>query len=191
MTGPRPRRPRRLTEEERRLWASVADGVEPLRRGKRKAVPRAAEDPVSPSPVPDAALQIRMAARAPARPKAPAPSAPALAPLARRERQRLARGSTAIDGRMDLHGMTQAQAHGALQRFLAAARDRGATFVLVITGKGGATGEGRGVLRRQVPLWLALPEFRALVAGFEAAHLGHGGEGALYVRLRRKRGAGS
>lgn len=65
---------------------------------------------------------------------------------------------------------------------------RNARLVLVITGKG-ARGEGeRGVLKRQVPHWLALPEFRTLVVGFENAHITHGGEGALYVRLRRTRG---
>jgi DNA-nicking Smr family endonuclease len=58
-------------------------------------------------------------------------------------------------------------------------------MVLIITGKGGRGGEA-GVLRRQVPLWLALPEFRDLVIGFEDAHIAHGGEGALYVRLRRR-----
>jgi DNA-nicking Smr family endonuclease len=64
----------------------------------------------------------------------------------------------------------------------------GFTFVLVITGKGkiGAESE-RGILRRQVPQWLALPEFRAVVVGFEQAHIGHGGEGALYIRIRRAR----
>ena len=56
--------------------------------------------------------------------------------------------------------------------------------MLVITGKGTAGGE-RGVLRRQVPQWLSLPEFRTFVIGFEEAHIGHGGEGALYVRIRR------
>ena len=75
-------------------------------------------------------------------------------------------------------------------RFLQAAQRDGAKFVLVITGKGARAqdehGE-RGVLKRQVPLWLKLPEFRAYVVGFEDAHIGHGGEGALYVRLRRAR----
>lgn len=184
MTEPRPRRPRRLTEDERRLWASVAEAVEPLRRrGKRKAVPVRPEEVAAPSPSSVAANVGPGPARPVAKPKPAA--APALAPLARRDRQRLARGSMDLDGRLDLHGITQAQAHGALLRFLLGARERGATFVLIITGKGGASGEG--VLRRQVPLWLALPEFRVLVAGFEAAHLGHGGEGALYVRLRRRR----
>ena len=104
--------------------------------------------------------------------------------------QQLARGRAAIDARIDLHGMTQAQAHGALRLFLHRAQTSGARFVLVITGKGAPNaphGE-RGVLRQQVPLWLALPEFRACVLGFDVAHAGHGGEGALYVRLRKARG---
>jgi DNA-nicking Smr family endonuclease len=86
-----------------------------------------------------------------------------------------------------LHGLTQSEAHAALLRFLRAASSRGARLVLIITGKGGArSGEGaRGVLKRQVPQWLSLPEFRALIVGFEAAHIAHGGEGALYVRVRR------
>src|SRR6185437_14768111 len=103
-----------------------------------------------------------------------------LAPLGRRMRQRVARGREAIDARMDLHGLTQAEAHAALSRFLYAASARGARLVLVITGKGGRGGGERGVLRRQVPHWLALPDMRELVIGFEDAHIAHGGEGALY-----------
>ena len=84
--------------------------------------------------------------------------------------------------------MTQTRAHRALSGFLQRAHSEGLTFVLIITGKGrmGAESE-RGVLRRQVPQWLSLPEFRALVVGFEEAHTGHGGEGALYVRIRRSK----
>ena len=75
-----------------------------------------------------------------------------------------------------------------LRAFLRDAHANGHRTVLVITGKGKLGAESdRGVLRRQVPQWLALPEFRALVVGFEEAHIGHGGEGALYVRLRRRR----
>ena len=119
--------------------------------------------------------------------RAPKPrSRPPLAPLGRRERSQLSRGRKEIDARLDLHGMTQTRAHGALSGFLQRAHSDGLTFVLVITGKGkmGAESE-RGVLRRQVPQWLGLPEFRSLVVGFEEAHIGHGGEGALYVRIRR------
>jgi DNA-nicking Smr family endonuclease len=102
-------------------------------------------------------------------------------------KQRIARGAHAIDGRLDLHGMTQDEAHGRLLSFLRGRQARGAKVVLVITGKGSRNGEGggRGVLKRMVPLWLGLPDLRSLVIGFEDAAIGHGGEGALYVRLRR------
>jgi DNA-nicking Smr family endonuclease len=123
---------------------------------------------------------------------APKPSRPAVPPLVtlgRRERSKLSRGRSEIDARLDLHGMTQVRAHHALLGFLQRAHHDGLTFVLVITGKGAASGldAERGVLRRQVPQWLSLPEFRSLVIGFEQAHIGHGGEGALYVRIRRAR----
>jgi DNA-nicking Smr family endonuclease len=109
-------------------------------------------------------------------------------PIGRRERSQLSKGRKEIEARLDLHGMTQARAHRALSGFLHRAHGDGLTFVLVITGKGkvGAESE-RGVLRRQVPQWLSQPEFRTLVVGFEEAHIGHGGTGALYVRIRRSR----
>jgi DNA-nicking Smr family endonuclease len=86
--------------------------------------------------------------------------------------------------------MTQLRAHRALIGFLQRAHREGLTFVLIITGKGNARSmeSERGVLRRQVPQWLSTPELRSLVVGFEEAHVGHGGEGALYVRVRRARG---
>ena len=99
-----------------------------------------------------------------------------------------------IDVRVDLHGKTQSEAHAALFSFLRKAQSDGTKFVLVITGKGRSAGEdfsGRGVLKRQVPQWLRLAEFRRYVLGFEDAHLRHGGAGALYLRIRRRRsGAG-
>ncbi len=101
-------------------------------------------------------------------------------------RQRLSRGSAGVDARLDLHGLTQAaRSHGS--RAFSHAQTRGHTLVLVITGKGSGDDPERGVLRRQVPHWLALPELRALVIGFEEAGRGHGGAGALYVRVRRER----
>ena len=87
--------------------------------------------------------------------------------------------------------MTQTEAHVALLRFLRRAQSDGARIALVVTGKGRRTaadgGGASGVLRRQVPMWLALPEFRPFVVGFEEAHVSHGGQGALYLRLRRER----
>ena len=93
----------------------------------------------------------------------------------------------AIDGRLDLHGMTQAEAHHALLGFLRSKQSRGGRLVLVITGKGSGDNGfgGRGVLKRMVPLWLGQAEFSNMIIGFEAAARAHGGDGALYIRLRR------
>jgi DNA-nicking Smr family endonuclease len=181
------RRRRSLSEEERALWDSVARQIKPLRKKTRVAKPPAtlpeAETLVAASPA-AAAKAVSPAQIA----LAPRPSAPPLAPLGRRERSQLSRGKKEIDARLDLHGMTQTRAHHRLLTFLQRAHREGLTFVLVITGKGRLGAEsGRGVLRRQVPQWLSLPEFRSLVVGFEEAHIGHGGEGALYVRVRRAR----
>jgi DNA-nicking Smr family endonuclease len=179
-----PRRKRGLSEEERALWESVARQVKPLRKRHRPPKPEAAsleaEIKVAPKPAKHAAPPPLIA---PSKPKPPP-----LAPIGRRERSHLSRGRKEIDARLDLHGMTQTRAHRALFGFLQRAHHDGLTFVLVITGKGKIGSESEpGVLRRQVPHWLSLPEFRSLVIGFEEAHVGHGGEGALYVRVRRAR----
>jgi DNA-nicking Smr family endonuclease len=96
-----------------------------------------------------------------------------------------------VDGVIDLHGLRQAEAHGRLIAFLLRSQAAGHGLVLVITGKGGAAAPGvfeeRGVLRRSVPHWLRLPDLRGVVLGFEEAQAPHGGSGALYVRLRRRR----
>ncbi len=185
-----PRRKRGLSEEERALWESVAKQVKPLRK-RHRAKPPAASATTEPSATPKAAALPKHAARHAAPPRivvTPKPEPPPLAPIGRRERSHLSRGRKEIDARLDLHGMTQTRAHRALFGFLQRAHHDGLTFVLVITGKGKiGSGSERGVLRRQVPQWLGLPEFRSLVVGFEEAHIGHGGEGALYVRMRRAR----
>ena len=181
-----PRRKRALSEEERALWESVVRQAKPLRNK-----PRIADSHTS------LKAEAQTAAKAMAHPKSAIPVAapppkkpvvPPLAPIGRRERSQLSKGKKEIEARLDLHGMTQARAHRALSGFLHRSHGDGLTFVLVITGKGkiGAESE-RGVLRRQVPQWLSQPEFRTLVVGFEEAHIGHGGAGALYVRIRRSR----
>ncbi|WP_440636179.1 Smr/MutS family protein [Bradyrhizobium sp. PUT101] len=182
---PSPRR-RALSEEERELWDLVSKQVKPLRKyrvPKAHAAPRAESSPAVTAMRP--ASSPRPVAATPA-PRVTKPSIPPLAPLGKRERTKLSRGRSEIEARLDLHGMTQMRAHRALAGFLHRAHQDGLTFVLVITGKGRSGGES-GVLRRQVPEWLSLPEFRAFVVGFETAHIGHGGEGALYVRIRRAR----
>ena len=179
-------RRRELSEEERALWTGVARSVTPLRRSR--TIVKLEESATSPAetkraPVPRKPLDPALLARSPAK-------MPALVALGRRLKQRVARGLDPIDARIDLHGHTQKQAHAALFRFLQRAQADGARTVLVVTGKGAARGQrqsdsDRGVLKRQVPMWLSLPEFRSFVVGFEEAHVGHGGEGALYVRIRR------
>lgn len=177
-------RRRLLSDEEESLWSGYARSVTPLRPVEAKAASK-------PKRTAAAAATEKAAAPPRAMPQHHvAQKSPPLAPLDRRLKQRLARGRDAIEARIDLHGMTQSEAHGALLHFLRRAQGDGKRLVLVVTGKGtrsGAAMHERGVLRRQVPLWLALPEFRSSVVGFEQAHVSHGGEGALYVRLRRAR----
>jgi DNA-nicking Smr family endonuclease len=171
---------RRLSDDERALWRGFARAVTPLRRGAAAAL-GVAPDQVTRETPPSQNVPKQ---RSPAKPP------PALAEFDRRLRQRVARGHTAIDARLDLHGMTQKQAHAALLHFLTQAQAQDAKLALVVTGKGigGAAGSAseRGVLRRQVPLWLSLPEFRRFIVSFQQAHASHGGEGALYLRLRRR-----
>jgi len=187
------------------LWATVARTFKPLRHSRNPTRPRAAEEAhrakddhpqANAHSANDHAVNPQSARKKIASPATPArhvPGPPRPLPqpggIARREKQALARGRAAIEGRIDLHGMTQTEAHAALLRFLHRSQAHGAKFVLVITGKGAAlASHGGGILRRQVPLWLVLPEFRACVIGFDAADAGHGGDGALFVRLRKSRG---
>ncbi len=106
---------------------------------------------------------------------------------------RLKRGKIKPEGRLDLHGMTLDQAHPALTRFILAAHKDRKRLVLVITGKGKQRDEGGpipvryGVLRHQVPQWLAMAPLSNVVLQVSQAHLSHGGGGAYYVYLRRQR----
>jgi DNA-nicking Smr family endonuclease len=182
MSDDKPRR-RRLSDEDRALWDDVTRSITPLL--KRRA-PRRASEQAAGTTAPIASKRPASPARPASKPQVATP--PALQSLPRRLKQQIARGSVEIEARLDLHGRTQSEAHAALLRFLRRAQADGAKTVLVITGKGGADlAKGRGVLRRQVPLWLELPDLRGIVLGFENAHAAHGGAGALYVRLRRGR----
>ncbi len=199
-----------LSEEERELWERAARDLQPL-KAKRPRVTVAPEQ-ASPSPKPPERVDIKAIARteraAPAPAKLERTSAPVVPPLAdvdRRKARRVGTGRVEIEARIDLHGMTQSEAHPALRRFLLKAYADGRRWVLVITGKGAALDRSlnrtmapldgsddagnapRGVLRRNVPFWLAEPELRSIVVGFTSAAIRHGGEGALYVQLRKRR----
>ena len=194
------RRSRSLTDEERKLWRAAMKDAKPLKRVK----PDPADDTPPPSPAaPTKSPAARVAAAIPVPPPKPrAPSEPPpLGPLERRTSQKLARGQIEIEATIDLHGHSQERAHGALLDFIARSRGRGLRCVLVITGKGaspyarhtlhGSTfyevPERQGVLRSAVPRWLGEAEFRLHVSGFQPAHPKHGGGGAFYLWLRKKR----
>ena len=169
------------------MWESVARQAKPLRTKRPVGSPPAVEVGAEMRLVTKAVPQLELNPVARSSPLVK-PAVPPLAPLGRRERLKLSRGRKEIEARLDLHGMTQGRAHRALSAFLHRAHSEGLTFVLIITGKGKVGSESeRGVLRRQVPQWLSQPEFRGLIVGFEEAHVGHGGAGALYVRIRRSR----
>lgn len=193
----RPRR--RPSAEELALWHEVARRVMPL--PGRAAPP----DPSAPAPEQKAASVAKpeagRAKSAPATPLFVAPGRHAPAPgLDHRLAERLRRGRLPIEGRLDLHGLTQAEAHLRLDAFLAGAHRSGKRCVLVITGKGTARAEsasasgarfalpeGRGVLRQLVPRWLGEGANARRVLAVFPAQPRHGGEGALYVYLRRPR----
>jgi len=180
-----------LSGEDAELWSRVAAQAAPLpalRRARhvetRRVRPRKSDDlsqpPARKSADPKGVNAARSATKAPRRREAkklPMPD-PRLDPKSRR---RLARGTIAIDARIDMHGLTAARARSRLTGFLTAAAQAGNKWVLVITGKGRA---GDGVLRREVPLWFGQPPLDRLVIAYEPAAAAHGGDGALYVRLR-------
>ena len=192
---------RKLKAEEEELWGRLKQTVRPLTRHRKGAKSPAsakntaaseAESADQKTPTPptkhDKKTKQPSASTAQNTP-APKPSAPSLAPFEEKTLRRLSRGLLGIDDKIDLHGMRQERAHAALGAFLRRSQTRGDRVVLVVTGKGASGEEGRGVLRGAVPGWLSQPELRDLVVGFEEAGRRHGGAGALYVRIRRRREA--
>lgn len=196
MSGRRRHRP--LSDEEMALWRHVTQDVARSALS-RTALAGLAASPSAPEPAPSKPTPRHGASQhAPPRryevagytPPQSTPRAqphPALGPIERPVRQRLARGRLSIDAAIDLHGLRQDEAHRALRAFLIREQAAGARIVLVVTGKG-MRGEGGGVLKRHAPHWLSAPEWRRFVSGFDQAGRGHGGEGAMYVRLRRLAG---
>ena len=183
---------KQLSTEDRILWRTVAKTVKPL-AGKRheEEIPEKEEFaallglPKIPQLAPKQVTLPVLPSLPTAQPAPVLPRGPATA-MERATRARLAKGRLAIEGKVDLHGMTQSQAHALLLSFLRRAHADGRRHVLVVTGKGTSLGS-EGVLRRAVPGWLATPPFRLLVSAHEPAAIRHGGSGALYVRLRRQR----
>jgi DNA-nicking Smr family endonuclease len=187
-----PRQPRRrvVTADEVRVWKAVVADAKPLsgRTPPADPPPDAASlpEPVPSPPPPPGTPPARPSAHPPAPPrtghgelhhgKAPG--------LDRRSADRLKRGEMEIEAHIDLHGLTQDMAHAQLLAFIQRAWAAQRRCVLVVTGKGS---QGRGILRAQVPRWLNQSPLRERILGFSYAQPRHGGDGALYVLIRRQR----
>lgn len=194
------RRRRVLTAEEARLWSTVVRKIKPIAEspvdsgtlvvagqklasqstGKKKPVKSLSPEKLAPPLLPSAPVAKKV------------PQVP-FAPLERQLRRGLSRGSSSVDATIDLHGMRQAEAHERLRCFILKAQRDGLKVVLVVTGKGNLADhdpsfDQRGVLRRNLPLWLRMPDLRPAIIGFEEASRQHGGSGAFYVRIRKPNG---
>ena len=192
------RRPRHLSPEERALWDRVADRATPLDPKRPQAAPERPK-PKKPQPRPDPLPGFRVGQSVdPSRPHDLMPSVTdrlARAPVNMDHKSfgKMTRGKLKPEARLDLHGMTMAEAHPELVAFILGSHALGRRLVLVITGKGKDRDDGgpiptrNGVLRHQVPQWLALPPLNHAILQVTPAHLKHGGYGAYYVYLRRSR----
>jgi DNA-nicking Smr family endonuclease len=209
-----PSRKRQITPEEAELWTRAMRDAKALKRreradklsGKAMSGGQSAGEisteqtgpPLADTPAPRPGLPSKPQPSRQSRATPPVQQQPPpLANFEDRHRRKLARNAEQIDARLDLHGMRQREAHGSLRAFLFASAARGHRNVLIITGKGTRAEiertrdyfiKERGVLRRLVPQWLGEPEFRGIVLSMTTASVRHGGEGALYVRLRRSSG---
>lgn len=191
---------RRLTPEEIELWRKVTENAERLHPERKAPVPKpkprakAKPNPAAMSrPKPDTEKSKRDAAVR-ARAKPPVSNTRTREPPVQMDQKaygRLKRGKLKPEARIDLHGMTVDRAHPALTRFILTSQASGKRLVLVITGKGRAGDDTgpipvrQGVLRHQVPHWLAAAPLAHAVLQVTPAHASHGGGGALYVYLRR------
>jgi len=184
----------RLDEQERLLWQKVAATVRPLFPEKHQK--GAATDDLDAAMMKEIFCAGDTAAAAPPKPAGKNqkrhdnqslsinPPVATLSLISRKEQRKLARQHFDAQARLDLHGASQEAAYELLLHFIRANSARNQSLVLVITGKGQRMG-GSGILRQLVPKWLETVHFRPYVSAVEVAARHHGGEGALYVRLRR------
>lgn len=188
------RRSRRLSAEERALWEQIARQATPLRPRTEGAgeVPPLLPGPLPTAPpTPNPIRPFRLGERAQAQETRPSQPTPPRLAMDAKAFGKLSRGRLAPEARIDLHGMTLAEAHPELISFILTSHAAGRRLVLVITGKGkprdddGPMPSRHGVLRRQVPHWLSMPPLAPVILQVSQAHLKHGGAGACYVYLRR------
>lgn len=170
-----------LKLEDRILWEKVARSTKPM---QGRMFPVFGTPDLEKAPGDTATKQSASPVEIPKSLVSPKKPKPHPDKLDEPTHRKLAKGRLQLGGRIDLHGLTQGEAHGLLHSFLYRAHANGLRHVLVITGKGSSLGSD-GILRQAVPHWFATPSFRALVSAYEFAHQSHGGAGAIYVRLRR------
>jgi DNA-nicking Smr family endonuclease len=181
---------RKLNRDERILWGKVARTTRPV-SGRLEDLEF--EDVTEAAPVaaepekPKAQFPKMIVEEVPLDPGIKTKAGRIHHPLEKPVKRKLTRGHLPLEGRIDLHGMVQSEAHSILLDFLIRAHEQGMRHVLVITGKGRSLGSD-GALKRAVPMWFSKPEFRYLISSYEDASRNHGGDGALYVRLSRARG---
>lgn len=182
-----------LSAEDQALWEHVTQSV---RRVQTDLMPAASQnqtlelnEPISKTaPKPKKArTPVLQPIPIKSKPVAPSMSHGDTPGMDRRTTQRLKRGKLDIEGTLDLHGYTQTNAHQALSRFLQTGFETGRRTVLIITGKGDRLGGRPGVLKEAVPGWFNEMPMRQWVAGFSYAAPKDGGNGALYVRIKRRR----
>ncbi|SFZ85053.1 DNA-nicking endonuclease, Smr domain [Devosia enhydra] len=193
------RGPARPSLPDWHLWSEVARSITPLRFAAVVEPEPAAEltlpipEPVARKAPPRFTRIPKAPFLPPYRPDHPSAQTPPGTVIEPKLKKKLGRGRIGIDARIDLHGMRQSEAHAALSRFIHARAARGDRTLLVITGKGGRVplrdedllvSFERGVLRGMLPIWLSSPDLAPLVAGWDSAVQGHGGDGAFYVRLK-------
>ena len=185
---------KRFEVPDQALWEEVKTSVSPIKRARRSKAkieipPAAVAIMLGSVPVPQVIRPVRNIA-------------PALSTFDRRTAQKLGRGQSEPEARIDLHGETLENARFALLHFLSSRRMQGLRLVLVITGKGASpfarhtlhglkhfnTPEREGKIRRELPMWLEETQFRVHVVGFQPSHPRHGGGGAFYIRLRKHEG---
>lgn len=195
------RKPRHLSSEERALWDRVAERATPLHPTRQEPAPDLAPAPKPKKPVgsrdpaPDFHIGQKASIARPHDIMRPLVDRLATAPVNMDSKSfgKMKRGKLKPEARIDLHGMTTAEAHPELVAFILGSQSIGRRLVLVITGKGKDRDQGgpiptrHGILRHQVPQWLALPPLSQAILQITPAHLKHGGHGAYYVYLRRSR----
>ncbi len=177
---------KQLTFEDREIWGRITNTAEPLSSKQRNYTDNFLDEF-------EADLQKQSMSQSIT--KLQSSSAPVFRPFEQKKPElsteyldnkttrKISKGKVSIDGRLDLHGYHQQDAHHILYNYIENAYFSGKRTILIITGKGNL---GRGVLRENVPKWLAGAKFRLLISGYAESHAVHGGAGAIYVKIRRK-----